>query len=132
MKRRIRPRLRSANDGVAREHTGLSGGRQSKTLLEILNGAVLFHDPDQTAYADIEVSGHGETWKVRSPGFRDWLSSTYYRRTAGAPNNSAIEQALRNAEARAKFSGVERPVYVRVGGDNGSNYLDLADQDWMP
>ena len=35
------------------------------TLLEIVNGAVLFHAPDQTAYADIEVSGHRETWKVQ-------------------------------------------------------------------
>jgi putative DNA primase/helicase len=68
--------------------------------------------------------------EVRSSGFRDWLSGTYYRRTGGAPNTSAIEQALRTAEARAKFDGVERPVYVRVGGDNGSIYIDLADPDW--
>ena len=54
----------------------------------------------------------------------DWLSGTYYRRTGGAPNTSAIEQALRNAEARAKFDGFERVVYVRVGGNNGSIYLD--------
>jgi hypothetical protein len=42
-----------------------------------------------------------------------------------------MDQALRNAEARAKYSGVERPVYIRVGGDNGSIYLDLADADWQ-
>ena len=58
------------------------------------------------------------------------MSGAYYRRTGGAPNTSAIEQALRTAEARAKFDGVERPVYVRVGGDNGSIYIDLADPDW--
>src|SRR5256885_1098852 len=128
MKQRVRRRIRLADNGAAREHNG-HAGRQS-TLLEILNGAVLFHAPDQTAYADIEMGGHRETWNVRSAGFRDWLSGTYYRRTARAPNNSAIEQALRNAEARAKFSGAERPVYIRVGGDQGSIYLDLADPDW--
>jgi hypothetical protein len=129
MKQRVRPRLRSASSGVARKHNG-HAGRQSKTLLETLNGAALFHAPDQTAYADIKVSGHRETWKVRSAGFRDWLSSIYYRKTGEAPNNTAIEQALRNAEARAKFGGVERPVCIRVGSDNGSIYLDLADLDW--
>jgi hypothetical protein len=58
------------------------------------------------------------------------LSRAYYRRTGGAPNTNAIEEALRNAEAQAKYSGVERSVYVRVGSDNGTIYVDLADRDW--
>ena len=56
-------------------------------------------------YADIEVRGHRETWRVRSSGFRDWLVALYYRRTGEAPNTTAIEQALRNAEAGAKYNG---------------------------
>ena len=126
---RVRRRLKLRDAGAAPKPNTLRSP-QSQTLLEILDGAVLFHAPDQTAYADIEVRGHRETWRVRSSGFRDWLSGTYYRRTGGAPNINAIEQALRNAEARAKFDGVERPVYVRVGDDNGSIYIDLADPDW--
>jgi hypothetical protein len=104
--------------------------RQSQTLLEILNGADLFHAPDQIAYADIQASGHRETWKVRSSGFRDWLIGLYYRRTGEAPSTTAIEQALRNAEAGARYNGIARPVCVRVGRDNGSIYIDLADPDW--
>ena len=126
---RIRRRLKSRNTSAAPKPNMLRSP-QSQTLLEILDGAVLFHAPDQTTYADIEVRGHRETWRIRSSGFRDWLSGTYYRRTRGAPSINAIEQALRNAEARAKYDGLERPVYVRVGGDNGSIYIDLADPDW--
>jgi hypothetical protein len=126
---RIRRRLKLRDIGAAPK-ANTRRSPQSQTLLEILNGADLFHAPDQTAYADIEIRGHRETWKVRSSGFRDWLSGTYYRRTHEAPNTNAIEQALRNAEARAKYDGLERPVYVRVGRDNGSIYIDLADPDW--
>ena len=103
---------------------------QVKTLLEILDDAVLFHTPDDTAYACVEVSGHHENWKVRSTGFRDWLTRSYFRRTSAAPNNSSMEQVLSTAEAKARFAGRQHPVYVRVGRDNGAIYLDLADADW--
>ena len=125
---RVRRRLKLREFAAPKPNTFRSP--QSQTLLEILNGAALFHGPDQTPYADIEVGGHRETWRVRSSGFRDWLCGTYYRGTRESPNTNAIEQALRNAEARAKYDGLERPVYVRVGGDNGSIYIDLADPDW--
>jgi hypothetical protein len=102
----------------------------NNTLLEIVDGAVLFHTPDQTAYANIEVSGHRENWQVRSTGFRDWLISSYYSRTGAAPNSNAVGQALCTAEAKARFSGCEHPIYVRVGRDDDAVYLDLADADW--
>jgi hypothetical protein len=41
-----------------------------------------------------------------------------------------MQQALRVAEAKAKFDGPERRVHVRVGGRNGEIYVDLADADW--
>ena len=126
---RVRHRLKLRDTG-AEPKLNATRSRQSQTLLEILNGADLFRAPNQIAYADIEVSGHRETWKIRSSGFRDWLSGLNYRRTGEAPSANAIDQALRNAEARAKFDAIERPVYVRVGGDNSSVYIDLADRDW--
>jgi hypothetical protein len=126
---RVRRRLRLRDTSSAPKPT-TSRSPQSQTLLEILNDAALFHSPDHAPYAEIKLRGHRETWKVRSSGFRNWLSGEYYRRTGGAPNPSAVEQALRIAEARAKFDAVERPVYVRVGGHNGSIYIDLADPDW--
>ena len=89
-------------------------GPQSKILLQIVKKAMLFHTPDGTAYADIKIRGHRETWKVRSLGFRDWLTGSFYRKTGGAPNNEAMQQAIRVAEATAKFNGPEHRVHVRV------------------
>ena len=104
--------------------------RQSEILLEILREAALFHTPDGTAYADIEIKGHRETWMLHAPRFRRWLTCSYYRKIGGAPSNDALQEALRTAEATAQFDGAERPVRVRVGRDNGAIYLDLADADW--
>ena len=66
---------------------------QSKILLQILKEATLFHAPDGTAHADIRIKGHRETWKVRSLGFREWLTSSFHKKTGGAPNNDAMQQA---------------------------------------
>ena len=104
--------------------------RQSEILLEILREAALFHTPDGTAYADIEIRGHRETWMLHAPGFRRWLTCSYYRKIGGAPSNDAFQEALRTAEATAQFDGAERPVRVRVGGDKGNIYIDLVDADW--
>jgi hypothetical protein len=103
---------------------------QSKTLMKILNKAELFHAADGTAYADVKIKGHRETWKVRSLGFREWLTESFYSETGGAPNSNAMQQAQRVAEAKAKFSGAARRVHVRVGGGNGQIFIDMADADW--
>jgi len=135
------PRNNMKTGRIARRRTRLIGagspqatiGRsspQSKILLQILEGAALFHDPDGVAFADIKIKGHRETWKVRSSGFREWLTESFYKKTGGAPNNASMQQALRVAEAKAKVDGPERRVHVRIGGCNGSIYIDLADDDW--
>jgi hypothetical protein len=103
---------------------------QADILIGILDGATLFHAPDGTAYADVEINGRRETWKVRSPGFREWLVSSFYRKTCGAPNNTAIQQALSVADAKARYGGSEHPVHVRIGGVDGKIYIDLTDADW--
>jgi len=118
-------------DDLAR---GDSGGQrddsQSDALLELAESADLFHAPDGTSYADVEIDGHRETWPVRSRGFRRWLSAAYYESTGGAPYSEAMTSALGVLDARAQYSGAERPVCVRVGGDAGRIYLDLADDRW--
>ena len=44
--------------------------RQADVLIELAKGAELFHVPDGTGYADLEVNGHRETWLIRSKGNR--------------------------------------------------------------
>ena len=90
----------------------------------------LFHGPDGTPYADLEVSGHRETWPIRSRGFRKWLCHAFFETTNKAASSEAQQSALGVVEARAQFASVERTVHVRVAGLKGQLYLDLCDPAW--
>jgi hypothetical protein len=74
----------------------------------------LFHTATGTAYADLLVDGHRETWPIRSKRFRGWLRRRYYQATGDAASAAEIRSALDLLEARAQFDGPERAVHVRV------------------
>jgi hypothetical protein len=90
----------------------------------------LFHDPNGTAFADLEIDGHRETWPIRSRQFRHWLRRRYYEETGSAASAEAIRAALDLLEARAQFDAAERPVHIRLAEHDGRIYFDLADKDW--
>src|SRR5271166_1314041 len=93
--------------------------------------ASLFHTATGTAYIDIEIQGHRETWPVRGKQLRAWLRRRYYKETGGALSAEAIRSMLDLLEARAQFDAPERTVHVRVAEREGSIYLDLADHRWQ-
>jgi hypothetical protein len=90
----------------------------------------LFHTAAGTAFADILVDGHRETWPIRSKRFRGWLRRRYYQATGSAASAAEIRSALDLFEARAQFDGPERAVHVRIAEHAGHIYLDLADEQW--
>src|SRR6201997_4528683 len=90
----------------------------------------LFHTAAGTAFADILVDGHRETWPIRSRRFRGWLRRRYYQATGDALGQAEIRSALDLLEARALFDAPERAVHVRIAERAGHIYLDLADQHW--
>src|SRR5947209_4205804 len=90
----------------------------------------LFHTAAGTAFADIMIDGHRETWPIRSKRFRAWLRRCYYQATGEAASAAAIRSALDLLEARAQFDGPERAVHIRVAEHAGNIYLDLADGRW--
>ncbi len=90
----------------------------------------LFHTPAGTAYADIPVKHHRETWPIRSKRFRTWLRRCHYEATGEAASPAAIRSALDLLEARAQFDGPERVVHIRTAAYAGQTYLDLADEHW--
>ena len=51
-------------------------------------GAGLFHAPDGTAYAAVEVDGHLETHAIRSVRFRDWILIRFLRQRGRPPTPS--------------------------------------------
>jgi hypothetical protein len=92
--------------------------------------ASLFHDPNGTAFADLEIDGHRETWPIGSRQLRHWLRRRYYEETGSAASAETIRSAVELLEARAQFDAPERTVHIRIAEHDGRIYLDLADIDW--
>ena len=90
----------------------------------------LFHTPTGTAFADLVINGHRETWPIRSVRFRAWLRRQYYEATGNAASADCVVSTLNLLETRAQFDGPERAVHVRVAEQDGHIYLDLADKHW--
>src|SRR5262249_23512399 len=91
----------------------------------------LFHTALGTAFADILVDGHRETWPIRSRRFKAFLRRSYYKATRTAASAVAIKVALDQLEARAAFDAPERSVHLRVAEHQGRLYLDLANEPWQ-
>ncbi|MEJ1157372.1 hypothetical protein [Prosthecomicrobium sp. N25] len=104
--------------------------KQVDVLVDLAAGADLFHDPNNSAYADVVVAGRRKTLRVAGRDFQDWLCRGYYERTRSAPGSEALKSALGVIEAKARYDGPERRVFVRVGELEGRIYLDLGDDTW--
>jgi len=123
----------TALDEAIAEENGETGGRgptQADILIDLARSAELFHAPDGTAFADIDVNGHRETWPIRSKGFKRWLARRFYEAIHGAPSSEGLQSALNVIEAKAHFDAPERIVHIRVGGLDGRLYFDLGDETW--
>jgi hypothetical protein len=90
----------------------------------------LFHTATGTAFADLLVDGHRETWPIRSKRFRGWLRRRYYEATGSTLGSQTISSELDLLEARAQFDAPERSVHTRIAEHAGHVYLDLADAHW--
>src|SRR5262245_24286929 len=99
-------------------------------LIEMALCEELFHTDAGTAFADITVDGHRETWAIRSKQFRGGLRRRYYETTGNALGGQAISSELDLLEARAQFDAAERCVHTRIAEHAGHIYLDLADGHW--
>ena len=63
-------------------------------LTDLAASAELFHTADGTAFADLMIDGHRETWPVRSIRMRSWLRRKYYEATGAA---AARERSIRHS-----------------------------------
>jgi hypothetical protein len=123
----------TALDEAIADESGETGGRgpsQADILIDLALSAELFHAPDGTGFADLDINGHRETWPIRAKGFRRWLARRFFEATQGAPSSEALQSALNVIEAKAHFDAPERTVHIRVGGLDGKLYLDLGDATW--
>jgi len=125
-------RVTALDEAIAKESGG-TGGRgqtQADILMDLARSAELFHAPDGTGFADLDINGHRETWPIRSKGFKRWLARRFFEKTQGAPSSEALQSALNVIEAKAHFDAPERVVHIRVAGLDDRLYLDLGDATW--
>jgi hypothetical protein len=99
-------------------------------LIDIALCEELFHTAGGTAFADVAIGGHRETWPIRSKRFRAFLRRSYYQATGEAASAAEIRSALDLLEARAQFDGPEQTVHIRTAEHDGHIYIDLADEHW--
>jgi hypothetical protein len=125
-------RMTALDEAIAEENveTGGCRAKQADILIELAQSTELFHAPDGTGFADLDINGHRETWPIRAKGFRRWLARRFFEATQGAPSTQALQSALNVIEAKAHFDGPERLVHVRVGSLGDRLYLDLGDEKW--
>jgi hypothetical protein len=105
-----------------------SVGLTTNMLIDIARPEDLFHTAIGTAFADVPIDGHRETWPIRSNRFRSFLRRSYYQATGDAASVAEIRSALDLLEARAQFDGRQRAVHVRIAEQGG--HLDLGDEYW--
>ena len=124
-------RLGALDEAIARADDD-SGTRpkQVNILLELAESAERFHAPDGTAYADILVDGHRETWPIGSKGFREWLLRSYFETRGGAPGSESVRSAISMIEAQARHGGSAQEVHNRVAGFEDRIYIDLGNEQW--
>ena len=59
-------------------------------LTKLAGYGELFHTAAGTAFADLLIDGHRETWSVRGGRFRAWLRQRYYQETGAANSDNAF------------------------------------------
>ena len=116
--------IANANSETEREPS------HAEILMSLAEGIDLFHTADGTAYADIDIKGHRETWNVRSEGFAHWLSHRFFRETHKALTPETLKSSLANFEAKARFEGQEQAVFLRTGSMDDKFYIDLCNKNW--
>jgi len=67
-------RVTALDEAIAEEigDIGRRGPTQADILIELAQEAELFHAPDGTGFADLNINCHRETWPIRAKGFRRW------------------------------------------------------------
>jgi hypothetical protein len=119
------------DDRVADDLGGGSSQDSDATILVRLARAEceLFHD-DDNAYADVDIDGHRETYRLRTMAFKSWLRYLFHVQEGRSPGSEAVGSAIGTLEGYALFEGPQRTTFVRLASDGDATYLDLGDEHW--
>lgn len=87
--------------------------------------AELFHDQNGTVYATVKDTG--ETKRIESRGFRDWLASAFFEINKVAAREASIRESLTTLAGIGRQRGEQREAHTRLARHDGRYYLDLAE-----
>lgn len=136
----------SALDALVKAARQASGEEQARAsqrdaLVAIaVKAGVLWRDEADDAYATVRVGEHVEHYKVRSAGYRRWLTRRYGDENtiqgpsgpiACAPGSQAMTEAIAAIEANGGRGPLDFSK-LRIAGSvtTGVLELDLCDPDW--
>ncbi len=96
-------------------------------LLDLTAAHQLWYADDRVAYVSVQ-SGTGPLHcPVRSEQYQLLLQREYYLAYGRPVGAQGLADALNVLEAKARFEGEMREVFVRVGSKGEKLYLDLCD-----
>jgi len=127
-------RLSELREAFGADKRDANNKDQQKQIDKLVNmarqAALFFHSSDGRTWAGMDVSGHNETWAIRSRGFRQWLLLLFRNAEETFAGSDTINRAVDALDAMAAVEGEEHEVYVRVAAHDGRFYIDLCDKDW--
>lgn len=100
---------------------------QATKLLRLCDDIELFHSPKRDLFGTVPVDSHLATYGLQSDEFNSWLVRRFFKAHKSAPNGQALESAIGTLKAKALIDGLEKQVFLRVGGHDGNVYVDLGD-----
>lgn len=103
----------------------------SDILIEIASDqAVYFKDSDGNLYAEMEVDSHVEIHPINGKGFETWLRREFYKAFKKGCSAQPMIEAILTIEAKYSWDCDTNPVYVRIGGDSKTIYIDLCNPEY--
>lgn len=118
------------DDGAADEP---KRGRRPSALdvvLALLADLELFHDAGDTGYFVVEADGRREVWPILSRAGADLAQSRYLASTDRGVPAQPLKDTLATLDARARFKGARRDVFLRVARFPDRVLIDLANDRW--
>jgi energy-coupling factor transporter ATP-binding protein EcfA2 len=85
----------------------------------------LFHDQFDTGFIAIHGSNR-KILKLRSRGFKTWLSNLAWQEVGKAASASSVETAIRTLEGQAVHENEEIQLHVRLAKQAGNVWYDLG------
>lgn len=103
----------------------------TEIVQDIIGNCELWHTDDGQSYISMKCppDGHVEHMPLKSKDTRNRFANFYYQKTKTASDGAALTSALAVLDGEAQ-KGPMYEVRIRIGGAEGTIFLDLGDPSW--